>query len=224
MVKVLKFKMKTYNTLNVFHFCIGASCLLITFLCCLFFLNYENHRKIRASYSYSDLQTQYCVIEDENAYELIQQVFLDTSTIDSMQMQNINCFTLQHSYALKSFIKNTSDDLISQTDKKIMRQQLNNTIYLWNNEKLKNARCLISKDYYKLNQNDSIDYWVKFRANFGYGGDSSFSNPIFNKDKSLAVMEFIGQGDWLVATNDILLFRKENGKWILVKQQNLWVS
>ena len=219
--------MKTYNGLKTFQFYIGASSLLIIFLCCLFLLNYENHRKIRASYSYADLRTQYQVIEDEIVYELINQVFLDTKIVDSMKMWNINCFTFQHSYALKSFIKKTSDDLISQTDKKIMRRQLNNTIYLWDNKKLNNARCLIPKDYYivnQSNQNDSVDYWVNFRANFGYGGNNSFSKPIFNSDKSLAVVEYIGAVDWVVATNDILLFRKENGKWVLVKQQNLWVS
>ena len=142
---------------------------------------------------------------------------------DSMKW-NINCLTIPHNQTLKSFIKNVDDELITQTDKNFMKRQLNTMICLWNEEMLNSARCLCPKDYYKVGQNDTIDYWVKYRVNFGHGGDHRFSKPIFNSDRSLAVIEYENYFDLLAASNNIILYKKENGKWILVKWQNIWTS
>ena len=216
---------KIHDGLKTFHFFVFASSLLIVVFSSLFLLNIENYRIKRAFYSYVDLREQYNMVEDEVVYELLNQVFLGKGVVlpDSMKW-NINCFTIPHSQTLKSFITNVSDELLSQTDKISMKRQLNTTIFLWNDEKLNNARCLCPKDYYEVGQNDSIDYWVKYRASFGHGGDHHFSKPIFNSDRSLAVIEYENYFDWLAASNNIILYKKENGKWILVKWQNIWVS
>lgn len=227
--------MKNLTTVNyglkTLHFCLIANSLLIVVFSSLFLLNIENYRKIRASYSYADLRSftdlreQYKMIDDEVIYDLLNQVFLGEGTIlpDSMKW-NIYCFTIPHSHTLKSFITNISNELITQTDKDFIKRQLDTTIYLWDNEKLNNARCLCPKDYYEVRQNDTIDYWVKYRANFGHGGDHSFSKPIFNSNKSLAVIEYENYFDLLAASNNIILYKKENGKWVLVKWQNIWIS
>jgi hypothetical protein len=136
----------------------------------------------------------------------------------------INCFSLKHSSELKSFINSISDNILNNTDKKFIKNQLTDEIYLWDNEKFVNVWCLTFRDLAKIGQSDTLDYWEEFRANFGKYGNHHYSKPIFNKNKDILVIEHSGQADWLVGSGEILLFRKVNGKWRLLKEEKLWVS
>ena len=230
-----KFIMKTLNNSNhglkTFHFCIIGSSFLIVVLSCLFLLNSDNYMKNQSIHSYEDLRSfvdlreHYKMIEDEVVYDFLNQVFFDKGTVlpDTMKW-NLYCFTIPHSKELKSFITNLSNEFITKTNKDFIKSQLDTTRYLWDNKKLNNARCLSPKDYYEVRQNVTTDYWVKYRANFGYGGNHSFSKPIFNSDRNLVVIEYTSYFDLHAASNDILLYKKENEKWILVKHQNIWIS
>ena len=105
-----------------------------------------------------------------------------------------------------------------------MKSQFVSQTLLWDQNKLINVWCLTPKDLYKVQENDTIDYWENFRELFGNYGHHNYSKPIFNKDMTIVVIEHSGQGDWVWGSGDILLFRKENDEWILIKEYNLWIS
>ena len=198
---------------------------MIVILASLFLLNANNHMKIQFSHSYEELCEEYKTIEDEVVYDLINQAFLGKDIVlpDSIKW-NIYCFTIPHSRELKSFIANVSNELINKNDKYFIKSQLDATSYLWNNKRLNNARCLIPKDYYEEEENDTIDYWDKYEANFGYGGKHSFSKPIFNRDRTLAVIEHKYYFGFLYAGNVILLYKKEKCIWTLLERQYILIS
>ena len=153
---------------------------------------------------------KYPVIKDIETYEFMNFTLFVASNIetDSLEFIKLNCFSLKHTSDLKSFISSSSDSLLSREDKKIMRQHLSNEVYLWDNKKMINAWCLIPKDFAKINHSDTIDYWEEFKTNFGNYGHHLYSKPVFNKDKSICVIEHRGQGGWLFGSGKILLFKK----------------
>ena len=83
---------------------------------------------------------------------------------------------------------------------------------------------MIPKDLYEVQEDDILDYWENFRKLYGNYGHHHYSKPIFNKEKNMVIIEHSGQGGWLLGSGDIILFRKEKGKWKLIKEQNLWIS
>jgi hypothetical protein len=206
-------------------FVIGGG-LAIVILIGVFVLNYDNYRKRNIDYSYSDLKDNYSVINDKEAYEFMNYALFGASNIvaDSLEFIKLNCFSLMHTSQLKSFINSSSDTLLNSSDKKFMRQQLNNKLFLWNNEALINVWCLTPEDFAKINYSDTTDYWEQFRANFGEYGLHYYSKPIFNEVKNICIIEHSGQRDWLFGSGDILLFKKINGNWKLLIEENLWIS
>lgn len=192
----------------------------------LFVLNYDNHRQTNAGYSYLDLKERYTVITDPEAYDFMNEVLYenDSNLTDSMEFMKLNCFSIKHSSELKSFIKSINDSILSNTDKKFLKNQLTDKIYLWDNERLLNIWCLTPKDFAKINRSDTSDYWDEFRANFGNYGHHHYSKPIFSENKGVCIIEYRGQGGWLMGSGDILLFKRVKGKWILLKEDNLWIS
>ncbi len=221
-----KLRNSKYRQLGIPSLFIVGGGFAILFLIGLFVLNYNNYRETNAGYSYSDLKDRYPVIEDIETYDFMNHTLFDGDSIltDSMEFMKLNCFSLKHSSDLKSFINSISDSLLSSSDKKFMRNQLTDEVYLWDNERLINAWCLIPSDFAKINRSDTTDYWEEFRANFGKYGHHHYSRPIFNQDKNICVIEHSGQGDWLMGSGDILLFKKVNGNWRLLKEENLWIS
>jgi hypothetical protein len=198
----------------------------IVMLIGLFLLNYDNYRKNNASYSYLDLKEKYNVIKEKEVYSFMNSTFFKTDAIrsDSMEFTKIKCFSKKHSSELKSFIKSVNDTLLSSSEKKYMKNQLINEVYLWDNERVINVWCLTPKDRYPLNLSDTTDYWEEFSVSFGNYGHHNYSKPIFNKNNTTCIIEHSGQGDWIWGNGEILLFKKVNENWILVHEENLWIS
>jgi len=204
---------------------IGAGLLIVVLIG--FFLNgYDVYRKTNAGYSYDDLKNRNTVISKQEIYDFMNYTFFgaDSAIDDRREFMKLNCFSFKHSSDLKKFINSQPDSILTSQDKKFMKSQLVNQTFLWDQDKLINVWCLTPKDLYKTQENDTTDYWENFREHFGNYGRHNYSKPIFNKEKNIVVIEHREQGDWVWGSGDILLFRKKNGKWILIKELNLWIS
>lgn len=204
---------------------IGAGFLIVGLIG--FFLNdYKNYRETNLGYTYEDLKSRNLVIVEQEIYEFMNSNIFDVDSIlvDKREFMKINCFTLKHSSDLRKFINSQTDSILTSYDKKFMKSQIENQTYLWDQDKLINVWCLTPRDLNKVQETDTLDYWGTFRKLFGNYGHHHYSKPIFNKDKNIVLIEHSGQGDWLIGSGNILLFRKENGKWKLIKEQNLWIS
>lgn len=204
---------------------VGAGLLIVILIG--FFLNgYDDYRKTNAGYSYDDLKKRNTVIYEQEIYDFMNYTLFcaDSLIDDRREFMKLNCFSLKHSLDLKKFINSQPDSILTSHDIKFIKSQLAYQTFLWDQDKLINVWCLTLKDLYKTQENDTIYYWENFRELFGNYGHHHYSKPIFNKDKTIIVIEHSGQGDWLLGSGNILLFREENGKWKLIKEQNLWIS
>ncbi|BDD06666.1 hypothetical protein [Aureibacter tunicatorum] len=215
---------KKYRQIGVHSiFSIGCGFIITVFLG-MFIFDYNSFRKRYTGYSYDDLKSVSTVIDDVESYSFMNSNELDSVLLDSMQYLKVNCFTLKHSSDLDKFIKSLSDTVLNDKDKRYMRGQISNELLLWDNERLVNTWCLTPRDFAQINRSDTVDYWEEFRANFGNYGHHHYSRPIFNHSKTLCVIEYSWQADWLAGSGGIQLYKKVNGKWQLLKEMNLWIS
>lgn len=189
--------------------------LLIIVLVAFFIYGYDNHRKRVSKYSYDDFKSRYTVISEPAVYDFMNYTLFkaDTAFANRREFIKLNCFSIKHSSDLKKFINSQSSTILSFQDKKQLKSQIDKQTFLWDQSKLINVWCLTPKDLYQAGENETIDYWVNFRQLFGNYGHHHYSKPIFNKDKTVVVIKHSGQGDWLWGSSEILLFKKENGKW-----------
>ena len=199
---------------------------LIIILIGLFVNGYGNYRKNKISYSYEDLKSKNTVISEQEIYDFMNYTIFEADSVinDRREFMKLNCFSLKHSSELKKFINSQPETVLTIQDKKYMKSQIKNQIFLWDQDQLINVWCLIPKDLYEVQEDDTLDYWENFRKLYGNYGHHHYSKPIFNKEKNMVIIEHSGQGGWLLGSGDIILFRKEKGIWKLIKEQNLWIS
>ncbi len=202
----------------------GAGVLIVMMIAIIIF-DYSIKNMHKSHLPYSELKQNYKLIEDDATYEFMNEILhVDSILLDSMEYTKIVCFSIGHSKDLKEFIKDLPDSIIDRSDKRYMINQLYPESLLWDNSKLKNCWILTPHDLNKISTSDVFDYWEEFRRIYGKYGEHSYSKPIFNKNKTVVVLEHIVQGDVLWGSDDIIAFIKKKGKWILLKNQNLWVS
>ena len=68
------------------------------------------------------------------------------------------------------------------------------------------------------------DYWEKFRAEFGDKCLRNYSIPYFNKDKNICIVISSVSCGPLWGGGETSVYKKINGKWIVIKTHDHWVS
>lgn len=194
---------------------------LLTIVLLAFFMNgYDHYRKKNAGYSYDELKTRNIVISEQEIYDFMNYTLFGADSLidDKRESMKLICFSLKHKPDIKRFIFSQPDTVLTTQDRKYMGSQCDSRIFLWDQNKLINVWCLTPKDLYEFNENDTTDYWEHFEKLFGNHGYHRYSKPILNQEKNIAVIAHSGREGWLGGIEEILLFKKENGKWKLVKE------
>lgn len=206
-------------------FVIGTGFFIVV-LMGLFLYGYIDFHRKNATFSYSDLKNKYPLVEGEEIYEFMNLTLFDSDSViaDSREHSKLVCLTLKHSAHLRKFINSLNDTVLTRKDKRFMKSQFVDQTFLWDQDKLINVWCLTPKDLAKVHDNDTSNYWENFRELYGNNGRDQYSRPIFNRNKTIVIIEHHGQADWLAGSARILLFRKEKGEWKLFKEKGLWVS
>ena len=75
----------------------------------------------------------------------------------------------------------------------------------------------------KIEEINNDNYWDNYRKLFG-SGKSSNSIPIFNKSKTVAIIQIESQGDYSLGFEAVLVYLKINGKWEYYSEKQLWIS
>jgi hypothetical protein len=210
--------------------------LLIIVVIAVFFTNLENYRQRKSNTSYEELIEKHELISEEWIYKFMNNTFFNSDTIlnDSLCFFKVNILTSKHSSDLRKYISSSS--LLSRADKKYLKSQLSNKIFIWDKNRLVNVWCLTPRDFFAINEivsekADTTDvayainaYSYVFEEIHGVGGQHRYSKPIFNRDKSFAVIEYQYYYSAFAAGSDILLYEKKGDKWILIDEKNLWIS
>jgi hypothetical protein len=210
------------NNYNLFI--VGCGFIIILMIA-FYMTNYISPNRQSRDLDYSELVKKHKFIEEEFAYELVNElIFSDSALVDSMEFVKINAFSIPHSKEMKRFIKSFPDSVLNRNDKRYMTKQLSKKKLLWDKSKLNYCWILTSNDLNKINESDSTDYWEEYRKLFGKHGHHRYSKPVFNKDKTFAIIEYGSQRDWLVGGGGIYAYRKINGKWTYYTLMFLWIS
>lgn len=176
--------------------------------------------------SYDELIETNQVITDNEVYDLMNELLSSKDSVkkDSMKYMKISVFPLKHSKALRSFIIDLEDTIVTQKDKEYMLQYFSTKTKLWDEKQLRNIWCIKPSELAELGGNYTLDYWQAYRKKFGDYGKHSYSKPIFNKDRTVAVIEHSGGGGWLLGSGAIWCFTKVDRSWRLTFKQTLWIS
>ncbi|MEI7597301.1 MAG: hypothetical protein WCK02_16245 [Bacteroidota bacterium] len=134
---------------------------------------------------------------------------------------------------LGNFSINGNSFLTSYIDKSeliYMMSQLTCQPYSFDEKKLKNVRCISNveiKKIFSVPKNlpeKYIRFFIKYKRalykeKYHLNHLSLYSKPIFNKDKTFAIIQF--ESNYY---GDLLIFKKIKNKWIKIAQENLWIS
>ena len=133
------------------------------------------------------------------------------------------CFSIPHSKAFVNLIDELPDSIVNIDNKIHLKNQIYTKTKLWDKDKLKNFWVLTPSDLKKIEEIENDNYWENYRKLFG-NGKNSYSIPIFNKSKTVVIIQIESQGDYLLGHESIFIYLKKNGKWKLYKEELLWIS
>lgn len=187
---------------------------------------YENfyREKKYLNASYEELKKEYKLVNDSEAYEFINSMLNSSDTIinDIREHIKINCFTSEHGKEIREFLELQNDSILSKNDKEFMKSQFENKVYLWDQDRLRNVRCLTPKDLNEIEKRTDRDYWELFEELYGKYGRHKFSKPIFNEDKTKLIIEHEGSSGWEMGSGELYIFSKKNEKWYIDAKSTIW--
>lgn len=214
----MKNKRKNYLT-NIFIISLGFFIIVI-------FINHIykfTHNYIHSTYDELKLTRE--VISENEIYDFLNEIYTDGDSIekDSLKFRKLMCFSIPHSEPLINLIDELPDSIVDNDNRIYFKNQICKKTKLWDKDQLKNCWVLTPSDLKKIDELDDDHYWENYRKLFG-SGKSSNSVPIFNKSKTVAIIQIEGQGDYLLGFETIIVYLKINGKWKYYTEKQLWIS
>ncbi|CAM3989960.1 DUF4829 domain-containing protein [Flavobacterium jumunjinense] len=213
-----KNKRKNYLT-NIFIISLGFFIIVI----------FTNHiYKFTHNYiysSYAELKLNKEVISENEVYKFLNEIYSENASIenDSLKFRKLMCFSIPHSETLVNLIDELPDSIVNIENKIHLKNQICTKTKLWDKDQLKKCWVLTPSDLKKIEETENDDYWENYRKLFG-SGKSSNSIPIFNKSKTVAIIQIESQGDYLLGHESIIVYLRKNGKWKFYKEELLWIS
>lgn len=80
------------------------------------------------------------------------------------------------------------------------------------------------EDLYRLREIKKSGFWEEFEKKYGNKCIESFSVPFFNIERNICVVEYSSSCGFLNAVGSILIYKKVNGKWVVLRRFGHWVS
>lgn len=85
-------------------------------------------------------------------------------------------------------------------------------------------KYISDEELYRLREIGMSNFWDEFEKKYGDKCIESFSVPFFNNEKNICVVEYSSSCGFLNAIGSTSIYKKVNGKWILLKTLKQWVS
>lgn len=203
----------------------------IAFICIIVFVNHiykYTYNYINGSYTV--LKNSSKVISDNDIYNFMNEIYsndnIENVTKDSLKLMKLMCFSIPHEDAFIYLIDELPDTIVNVENKEYLKNQLDKKTKLWDKTKLKGCWVLTPSDLKKVDQlekSNGKDYWTNYKALYG-NGNYRCSIPIFDKNKSVAIIHVERSGGYLLADGSIYVYLKRNGRWVYYTQSLLWIS
>jgi hypothetical protein len=170
------------------------------------------------------------IITDNDIYDLLGQTIFPTTTkslpdSDKTLIQQVTFTNIDLDFKT---LTEEYKEFIDKSDLLFLFSQMTSRPYYWNEKKMYNVKCISTKElkevFYIPDKTplDSIKKVLKrcrkkMEAKYGHNYFDVYSKPLFNRDKTFAVMTLqFSNGGF------IMFFRKENNKWTLIKREGTW--
>jgi hypothetical protein len=168
--------------------------------------------------------SDYEKVEGDYIYNFMNEINQVESNDDPSLQVKLDCLTsLLDFETIDDYVNGVSSRVLSEEDKEFMMEQYTDKKYLWDKSKLKGYWVLYPKDLNVIEGETPKDYWDTFRVRYGNFGLHDFSIPMFNRDKTFAVVLHAYQAGLDDARGMIEAYRKVNGRWVLYERIRLWV-
>lgn len=80
------------------------------------------------------------------------------------------------------------------------------------------------EELYRLREIGKSDFWEEFEKKYGNRCIESFSLPFFNKEKTICIVQNSMSCGPLDGGGKTIIYKKKNGKWVVLKTFDQWVS
>ncbi len=120
-------------------------------------------------------------------------------------------------------------------DKPFMLEQIDSSVLIWNCDRLNTVICpdtnvvdsIFSLPDKPIQSKEVLafkDPWSIFRQVYGNYGLHSYSKPIYNQNRTIVIIEHSGVGGYTMGSGEIYIFKRDNSKWELIYELDLWIS
>lgn len=218
-MKIFKKNKRKNHLINIFIISFGFFIIIV-------FTNHIyrfTHNYINSSYN--ELKQNRDIISNNEIYDFLNEIYSDNDSLekDSLELRKLMCFSIPHSEIFVNLIDELPDSIVDIEDKMHLKSQICTKTKLWDKDRLKDCWVLTPSDLKKIEEIDDNNYWENYRKLFGSGKNSN-SIPIFNKSKTVAIIQIEGQGDYLLGFEAIIVYLKIDGKWKYYAKKQLWIS
>lgn len=118
------------------------------------------------------------------------------------------------------------DSIFLQKDSSYYKNQEKNVSnFKFDKIKIKsNLKYITGQELQNLQQIKGSDFWSEFDKRYGHKCIRRFSVPFFNKDKTMCIVQNSSSCGMLDGFGSTSIYKKVNGKWIVLKIFDEWVS
>jgi hypothetical protein len=170
------------------------------------------------------IEGRYDVIDDGKIYGLLDAIKSEIVKYD--QYPNLQINTRKFDRGISSFLESIDEQLLPSFQRNELMRGILTKTWIWDAKRLPGYHCLSPREIAKIREK-----WdeVLSRDDHDFPSEASlsfhqFSRPVFTKDGRYALIQHYYYCAPLCASEKILLFTKDEGRWELVKVEELWAS
>ena len=161
------------------------------------------------------------LIKDKDVYQLLSDAILPQGRLsETEKLKLINLTTADITNNIKFPLTNYCDirDSIN------FFANLDKVTYSFDCSLLQNTVCISGNDIALLLTLDKENGWKDFRNEYGKYGVHYFSIPLFNLDKTKAIIIVGGAGSTKTGSKELLFLKKVKGKWTINQEVTLGIT
>lgn len=87
-----------------------------------------------------------------------------------------------------------------------------------------NLKYITGQELQKLQEIKKSNFWIEFDKKYGDNCICRFSVPFFNKEKTICIVQNSMSCGPLDGGGKTIIYKKKNGKWVVLKTFDQWVS
>ena len=147
-------------------------------------------------------------VNDDFVYDFLNSYILKEDPMKKDKWRKIRIEVIHHDQKWESYIQSI-DSLLAPGDAEFMMDQITTRDLAWDCSKLNTVNCLDTRKVNAIFSN-GMNSWDIFRMEYGWGGIHRYSMPIYNKNKTVLLIEHSGSGGGTLGSCEVYIYKKLN--------------